>query len=359
MNFLPQSGIVVLVPAYQPGPALRALAEGLSGSGLFDAVVVVDDGSGDGCRPLFDQVAEVPRVHLLRHEANRGKGAALKTGIEFVLREWPSCLGVVTADADGQHALDDIVAVAEAFRRNPRAVTTGARAFSGTVPLRSRAGNALTRAAFRILSGSRVSDTQTGLRALPRRLLPDLLQIQANRYEFELDALLTAISRRVPIFEIPIRTLYFDGNAGSHFHALFDSIRIYYVLLRFSLTSLLSAGVDNLVFVVALNALGSIGGAQVAGRLVAVTVTYFLVRNAVFLSDRAHLRAIPRYLMIVAGSGLVSYFLLTAIHRRLGWAPLLAKLCAEGLLFLVNFVLLRDVVFREDPEVRPGRIASA
>ena len=82
-----------------------------------------------------------------------GKGAALKTGMNFALVTFPGCLGVVTADADGQHSVEDILRVAGALRERRDALILGVRAFDANVPFRSRAGNSITRMLMRVVVG--------------------------------------------------------------------------------------------------------------------------------------------------------------------------------------------------------------
>jgi len=237
----------VLIPAYQPGLALLKLVRRLSAEPV-SAVIIVDDGSGPGYQSLFEELRLLPRVHLVRHAINLGKGAALKTGINYALCKFPEACGLVTADADGQHAPEDILAVAAKLKESPGALILGTRQFSGTVPLRSHLGNILTRGIFRRLVGEPLADTQTGLRGIPGALLPAFLPLSSTSYDFELDMLLTAKEQSVPILQQPIRTIYGSRNISSHFNPLIDSMKIYLVLLRFSSVSLVTALIDNVVF---------------------------------------------------------------------------------------------------------------
>ena len=201
-------------------------------SEVFQAIVVVDDGSGPAFAPTFEQC----KVTVLRHEKNLGKGAALRTGIKYALAHHPDC-GVVTADADGQHHAEDIIKVAGRLEREPDAMILGARGFDGDVPGRSRVGNRVSRLVFRMLMGQNLGDTQTGLRGIPRRLLRDLAMMNSTGYEFEVDMLTAAKHLSVPIVEQPIRTIYAPGNPTSHFNPLKDSMRIGFVLARFTMLS--------------------------------------------------------------------------------------------------------------------------
>ena len=89
---------VVVLPAYQPSTELITLAHSLYKSGY--TLVVVDDGSGPEASGIFEAIA--PFSHLLCHDENRGKGAALKTAFRFITDELPDARIIVTMDADGQ-----------------------------------------------------------------------------------------------------------------------------------------------------------------------------------------------------------------------------------------------------------------
>ena len=225
------SQISVLIPAWQPTAALHTLVKDLAGRG-FGALVVVDDGSGGAYAAIFQGLASIDGVIVLRHAVNRGKGRALKSAFQYVMENCAHMAGVVTADADGQHTPEDIERVAGVFLQHEAEVVFGVRTFGHEVPLRSRVGNRVTRRVFALLTGASVSDTQTGLRAFPCSMLPELLSLPGERYEYEM-TVLTHLCRsgRVPR-EVPIATVYLDGNRGSHLHPVLDSMRIYLALLR-------------------------------------------------------------------------------------------------------------------------------
>jgi glycosyltransferase involved in cell wall biosynthesis len=221
--------IIIVIPAYEPDDALVSLIERLRQS--FDKFIVVDDGSKTA-DATFARVAEMPDVTLLKHEVNRGKGAALKTAFAKVLSDFPEAAGVVTVDADGQHLPEDVANVAKATKENPGRYTLGVRAFSGNVPLRSRFGNAWSRYFFFLLTGVMVYDTQTGLRGMPRDLLPELIAMPGDRYEYEMRMLVAAARKKLKPVQIPIKTVYLNDNKASHFNPIRDSIRTQVTLLQ-------------------------------------------------------------------------------------------------------------------------------
>lgn len=336
--------IAVLIPAYQPGPELVDVVRALVGSGL-PAIVVVDDGSGPQYAEIFEQLREFDRVRVIRHAVNLGKGAALKTGMNYALVEYPGLAGIVTADADGQHEPEDVRSVARRFAENPEALVLGARAFSGYVPLRSRLGNSITRSIMRLAVGHRLSDTQTGLRAIPRGLVERMLSVSASGYEFELEMLIAAKHLGVEVIEQPIQTIYGEGNPTSHFEPLRDSMRIYFVLLRFGFISMLTAGLDNLAFYVFFSASGVVGGSLFGARLLAVVFNYTAVRKAVFLSKQQHAIVLPRYLLLAAANVCLSYALIAFLTGVVSFRVMPAKVGVESFLFIANFAIQRDFVF--------------
>ena len=225
----------VLIPALNPCDRLIGVVGELLRCEAVASIIVVNDGSDADCDPVFQAVAARPRVELLRHQENRGKGAALRTGIRrFLDREAADDI-LITADADGQHLPSDILAVAAMAQQQPASLVLGTRTLRGDVPLRSRFGNELTRFIFRLFTRERLTDTQTGLRAVPRTLLQRLLAARADRYAFELEMLLLASRLGIPFVTVPIQTVYLEGNADSHFRPIADSARIYWVFARYLL----------------------------------------------------------------------------------------------------------------------------
>lgn len=357
--------VAILIPAYDPPPGLTEFVRALLKAGVL-SVIVVNDGSSPAYERVFSDLTRLRRVTVLRHAINLGKGAALKTGINHILTQRPEAAGVVTADADGQHGVDDVLRLRDALLRargdarrttgpaGSHGLILGVRRFDGPVPLRSRFGNLLTRYVFWFFAGLRVQDTQTGLRAIPAGLLPELLRIRACGYEFETEMLIRARQLGASIEQVPIRTVYLDGNRSSHFDPLRDSMRIYFVFLRFTGSSLVTTAVDYVVFLAAYAAAGSILLGLIAARSVAVILNYLLVSRVVFRTRNVR-RTLPRYLLLVVGLMLMSYGLIHALHEAVGLPVVAAKIVAETALYFFNFAVQRSLVFGRRG---PARIAN-
>ena len=225
-----------MIPALNPNQTLVHLVSEIND--LFSPhVVAVNDGSNEGSAPVFDFL-ESMGCDVLTHSCNRGKGSALKTGFKHVLSHYPNSCGIVTADADGQHAPQDIFRVAQCLNEGADGIVLGIRKFKvGTIPFKSKWGNKITSIMFWLKTGVRLRDTQTGLRAIPMRYVPMVLQAKGSRFEFETNMLLLASKMDIPFIALPIDTIYLKNNHGSHFRAVRDSARIFWDLLKFGWSS--------------------------------------------------------------------------------------------------------------------------
>ena len=224
--------VTIIVPSLDPDEKLIQVVDGLLADG-FDDIVLVNDGSHADHLWPFEQAAQHPEVTVLTHEVNKGKGRALKTAFAWCLKNRPDIDGVVTADGDNQHKSADIRRCAQAMIFDPGKVWLGVRDFSlDHVPVRSRMGNTLTRGIMKLACGVSVTDTQTGLRAIPAKDLPLMLRIPGERYEYETQMLLSLRDAGVGIGEVIIETVYIDENESSHFNPLKDSWKIYKIIFR-------------------------------------------------------------------------------------------------------------------------------
>ncbi len=340
--------VAVLIPAYQPDELLVRTVSGLLESGA-GRVVVVDDGSDDACREVFDRV-EAMGVHVCRHPQNRGKGAALKTGIAWIGENVPGCAGVVTADADGQHAPRDVLRVAELTYENPESLVLGVRDFDGeTVPWKSRAGNRITSLVFKLMTGIRCGDTQTGLRGIPAALFKMAAQCEGDRYEYEMNFLLDAAEAKVPLIMEPIETIYLNDNKASHFRVVRDSYLVYRRPLTFALVAVASSLADLGAFWL-LSALFPEGerwvfAATVAARLLSGALNFFLNKHVTFRSRGDTGAQSLRYLCLFLAVMLVSGGTVAALSR-LPIPTVLIKIVVDGVLFVVNYVVERKWVFK-------------
>ncbi len=342
--------VAVLIPALKPARSLLEVMDALLVSDKVESLIIINDGSPAEYDAIFQEAANRPRTVVLRHAVNLGKGAALRTGMNHFLCHASSGCVLVTADADGQHLPQDILSVSAQAENNSRELVMGARAFSGDVPLRSRFGNDLTRWIFRALIGIKVTDTQTGLRAIPRALMPVLLRLKTKGYEFELEMLICAARSRTPITAVPIQTVYLDGNQSSHFNPLLDSMRIYFIFARFLSSSFISSVLDFVIFAIVLHTTGNLVGSMATARAVSGTLNFMVNKNLVFQSRSEWRRLLVKYVAMEIVLGTAALLFIHALCSLSGWSPYIAKPLVEILLFIGSYAVQRNLIFDMTPD---------
>jgi putative flippase GtrA len=337
---------VVLIPAYKPDQNMIELVRSLKASG-FERLVVIDDGSGESYADVFSEAAERGCVVLV-HGINMGKGRALKTGLNYCLTQNMTQAGIITADADGQHAAGDIGKIAAAMAEHPNALVLGVRQFTGKVPLRNRTGNTITRVLFSLINGEDVRDTQTGLRGIPCQHLPMILSLAGERYEYEMNMLLAVRPNEINLIQIPIETIYIEGNRHSHYKVVIDSFRIYRLLFKFMGSSFVATIVDYMLFTLMnLSFPGQVFYSIAIARAVSSSVNFSINRNLVFKRKNTGKRAIIRYYCLVIGFMLASYGLIKLFAEVAGINIYISKIIADSLMTTFSFIIQRDYVYRK------------
>ena len=338
----------VIIPAYQPRKELISIAEQMWECGC--RLLVVDDGSGEEYEKIFEAVSDICVV--LKHPENRGKGAAIKSALTYIeeKREHRDIVGIM--DADGQHLPEDMIRLLEAASESARIMVLGVRNVGQKMPLRSRLGNEITRSVFQLVSGVRVSDTQTGLRAFGTELIPRLLEIEGDRYEYEMNVLLTLAREKVRIEEVRIKTIYKDeDNSTSHFRTVIDSLRIYKDIIKFTFSSMSSFVIDYVLFGLLMlvfphTAMWILGG-NILARMVSSYYNYSMNCKYVFKTGKAPRTAMEYFLL--AGCILVMNNVILEGFTQVLLIPVYpAKLLTECLLFLISWTVQRCMIFKKN-----------
>ena len=321
-----QTMISVIIPSYEPDERMVELLEQLSRAEI-DPVIIVDDGSADKrYQDIFEKAEKDYGYTVLHHAVNLGKGRALKTAFNYCLLKYPEMLGCVTIDSDGQHTVNDMCACMQALRENPGALIMGVRDFAKEgIPARSLFGNRCTSVILKALTGVGVSDTQTGLRAIPAAFMRILLSEKGERFELETNMLIDTREREIPIVEVPIQTIYLSENRSSHFNTFKDSFRIYAVFGKFIVSSFSSGIIDLILFTLFCHLLRDrsfgifdyIMLATVLARLLSATYNFLLNYKVVFKSKKRTSGAIIRYILLAACIMLTSGFLVGRVHEIL------------------------------------------
>ena len=357
------SHVTAVLPSLDPDETLEGVVDSLLAVGFRD-IILINDGSHEDHLAPFLNAAKHPEVTLLTHEVNRGKGAAMKTAFSWLLENRPDCAGVVTVDGDGQHLAEDVKNCAQRMVDEGDKVVLGCRNFDDPeVPWKSRTGNRITTMVFKLFCGLPITDTQTGLRAIPYRYLPLMCETAGERYEYETEMFFALKKEKIGIVEVTIATVYEPGNPSSHFKPFRDALSIYRRIIAFScgqaLAFLLSSGAaflldyglfSLLVLLIGENAsrLTRLLLATFPARAVSSLFNYTVNRKAVFHSDAPVKRTLIRYyalcaLQITASFGLT--FLLSTLLQAGATLELLLKLCVDLGLFLLSYQIQRRWVF--------------
>ncbi len=353
---------VILIPSLEPDERLPAYIRKLKEGG-FAHIVVVDDGSSEAYKPIFDEVDAVEDTVVLRHEVNKGKGVALKTGYKYIMENMPDITGVITADADGQHTVEDCLHLAEQLEKGEKALYLGSRDFNQeNVPPKSRSGNKITTAVFKLLYGQYLPDTQTGLRAFRKEELPFMYEVEGERYEYEMKVLIACSRARIPMIPITIETIYENDNKGTHFHPVRDSFRVYKVILgsfiKFMSVSLICFLIDQILALVLRKwilppmglARGTMMNLQVSGwgaRLISSVINFVLNKNLVFKMKGKAGKPALRYALLCVAIITISNAGVWLLGR-IGMADWLAKILMATTLYFASYRFQERWVFKEE-----------
>lgn len=345
--------IIALIPAYEPEENMLDLLENIKKDTDMD-IVVVNDGSSDACKDIFSKAKEFAKV--LEHEVNKGKGRALKTGLNYINDNYRGEYIVVTMDADGQHTIEDALKICDLVKKSPDILVLGKRFFGEDVPLRSRFGNAMTRLVYKIATGVKVYDTQTGLRAFSYKLVPLMLEIKGERYEYEINVLMECSKNNIEIKEIDIATIYINNNSGSHFNVFKDSYRIYKEIFKFCAASIICFLVDyafyciGLVFTVSLGKGLSTVVSNVFARIVSSVLNFTLNKKVVFKRKGNTLKLAISYFMlalcILAGNTIVLKMFVEVFNID----TKIAKLITELIFFIISWFIQKFLIFKKKEE---------
>lgn len=365
--------ISIIVPSLNPDEKLKNTINSLKDVGFTD-IICVNDGSNKECLSFFP--GDGDGVVLLKHDINRGKGAALRTAFAYLKENRPDSIGAVTVDGDGQHAAKDVLHAAEVMAESGDSIVLGCRDFSGNdVPSRSKMGNKITSGVFKVLCGMKISDTQTGLRAFPAKYYQDMLEVSGDRFEYETNMLLEMKARKIKYTEIKIETVYIEENRTSHFRPIKDSFRIYSLIFKFTLgqfakfflSSIASCVIDtSLIFLFLylsqsvfkvnlsvddVNKAIAIAAAQALARLISSIFNFAVNRKYVFKANTPLKNDLIKYYS-VAIPILITSLAVTSLLEHIpmfnsSFMITLLALAVNCTLYLLSYLLQKKWVFKK------------
>lgn len=356
---------VILIPAYNPDKRLETYVRDLITSG-FNKILIIDDGSAKDTQEIFADILLMNKegvdITILVHAINLGKGRALKDGTNYFLahlnNEYKGCCGLITVDSDGQHCVEDVIQIHNALRdAYGKKLVLGCRNFNlDYVPFKSKFGNKLTRVIFRFCFGTDIKDTQTGLRGFSNAVLPDLLELYGERFEYETNVLIECVKKNIIIEQITIQTIYENENEGTHFDPIRDSFKIYRLILKrfivYIAASLSSFVIDCILFQIlclflVLEDTPRIYVATIGARIVSSFYNYIINKNIVFKSKDKGRRTLVLYCMLCIMIMLVSGTSVSLLYTVVQKGELVIKCIVDTILFLSNYYVQQKFIFSE------------
>lgn len=362
----------VIIPALNPTSILVNLVRELLECGI-PQVIVVNDGSNSSFNDIFHEVEQLEHCTVLVHKINRGKGRALKTAFSYFIKHYTYLDGVVTADADGQHTVKDICRICEKLSLEQDSLILGVRNFKeDNVPRRSYMGNLMASRIFQLLYGSYLNDTQTGLRGISANQLAWMIEINGERYDYEINMLIKARLHNLGFSTVPIKTLYFDNNSGSHYNTVKDSVHIFLRLIsgliQYFGSTIVSGFFDLLVFSllngVVFAALATpmrIFASTVIARVLSSISNYLMNRRLIFSDTGKFAISAIYYYILSVFLMMTSFGLVYAVSMFWKINEAFIKLIVDSALGFVSYQVQLRWVFRSkystDISFPPGVIS--
>ena len=332
----------VLLLVEHSGPEIDALIEGLEAGGLTAIYrIAIGDQPETG---LTDSKLSIVLP------AQPGKASAAICGLQAIYAQDHGCPSIVLVDTLHGYPAEEILAFTWAAQALPGCLVIGERRSNGDSPFLARLAGKISHRLVQFFLGAPVNDLRSGLLAIPSSAVPGMapqaqagLQQNGAGVEFELEMILAGKRGGYPIRGHPVQSDATDPATAGRF--MLNSMSLYFVMARYVSTSLLTAVVDNLVFVVCYPLVHNVLASIYLARLVAIVVNYFLLRKVVFYSSDKSTHTFPKYITVVLVSGLAASLLIDFFNAEFHTGVVLGKIIAELLLYLVNFVVLNKLVF--------------
>ena len=351
-------GIALVIPSYQPDDRLISCVLSLSELEA-DRIVVVDDGSGAPYQKIFAEIEEIPGCILLHHETNRGKGAALKTGMHYCIEQLPDLKGVITVDGDGHHRPEDVVSCAQKLQASGQVILGQRGRGDKTLSMRGRFGNRLTSLALAFVCDYDIPDPLSGLRGIPVRYLPNFLETKGEAYDFETNMILDLKRQNIPFRTFPIVGEFYADGSISHYRPLTDSVKIVGELLRFFGQQFKYVGssvvcyvAEYVLFRMLLGYLPELGVtlSNYLCRLLAGSANFLINKNIVFGVKKNNPAVIVKYILVALFVMLVSTQMIVVInwifHTEGNTAAKLVKIPVDIVMFFTGYFLQKKWVFK-------------
>ena len=353
--------VVIMIPAYNPDEKFITFVKNLRDSGYTD-IIVINDGSRKDTEHFFTEAKEQYDCEIVSHSINLGQGRAYKSGFNYFLMQslsgerYNNVIGIIQCDCDGQHCVEDINKCADLLQENPNSFIIGVRNFSDkNIPFRSRFGNKMTSIFFKFFCGINIQDTQSGLKGIPRYIIPKLMEIPGERFEYASSVLIEIQREGIEILPFPIQTIYINGNETSHFNPIVDSIRIYSLILRYLMSSLLAFVFDIILYSLFIRGFRIVFPeyyiifSTYLSRLILCIYVFFFNKKMVFHNNEPTLPVAIKFFVLCAVQATVSGVTVEGIVHVIDEKVIISKVIVDTILFFASFQIQSKWVFKKNP----------
>lgn len=357
--------MTVVIPSYNPDVKLSMLVDELIMSGFSD-IIIIDDGSDFSIKNVesaFEYVKKKAECTILHHPTNLGKGMALKTGFKFCIHNRSEGTLIVTTDDDGHYSVANMLKCVELYKERyieELPVLIASRDFkAGAYSAKRRLFNKISGVAMTYLCGVEVRDVQTGLRLIPIKYLNKLLEIDGERFDYEVNMLVELKYNNIKTVEhiIPMEKETILKYAD--YNPIWDICRLIAVILKYALSSLAATALDVIIFYLIIlmmdGTLFSIGKSEgmlfatFVARVASSTFNCIVNKRTVFKSDEPMKRVIVKFYIFSLFRAAFSYVMVLGASYILGLyadtGTVLVKLLVDLILFFAGYSIQKKFIF--------------
>lgn len=339
----------VIITLYYENRKTIELCNKLHELGAENIVIV-----NDGCpykNEFFNELISIG-CHIINLKGQNGKGASLRAGIKFAHDNLYNITGYITADADGQHSAEDVMKISRALDLRPDCLILGRRNLrKSKAPLAVRFGHFISSIYFKVITGVRCKDTQTGLRGIPASLYDIAMETKGDRFDYEMNFLTICADRKISFYDVNT-TAQYSKEQKSSYRIFKDSYLIYKTPLKFATSSVGCTMIDLLLFTIFAYLLPSsmvwnVALATVMARIISGGINFLINRKMIFKNDGKARNQAMRFIILFFCIMCAS----TVIVSLLSFIPIpvtIIKAIVDLMLWTVNYTIQRQWVFKEN-----------
>ena len=336
----------IIIPCYNPTKKLVAVITKIQ-KRFKGIIILIDDGNFIKNKKYIYSIYKRKNLKIISHKSNMGKGAAIKSALKYILKNYKNFEGCVVVDADGQHHQNDIFNILKylkKFQYKKNLFIMGCRKINKNLPFKSYIGNKISIIIYNYLLNFKFYDTQTGLRAYNKKFVIESLNIKQNRFDFETQQLITAREKNYEIIQIPIKTIYFKNNKNTSFNPFLDSWKIYLLIFKQFLSTFLISIFDFIIFYKIIFEDNVIESNLIA-RSTVLIFQFYLLKNFIYQKYNTYFGTFLFFTSYVFLSGYISGIIQINLSELCELNKYTSKITTEMFLFLINFALIKNIMF--------------